>query len=155
MQHALDELDLKILNYILENEKLDTVKMATGFKTTQKTIYDRIARLKQNKVIEGVYAKINSQNVGFVLEGVILIKLGDNTKVRKFLSSYESANVTMSFALAGIYDALFVVKFQKPYSLSAFLNNLRDDNNVDFADLMYIEESRRENRVPFPLVIED
>ena len=151
MGYALDDLDVKILNYIIENEKLDTIKMASCFKTTQKTIYDRINRLKQNKIIDGVYAKINSQNCGYVLEGMILIKLLDNIKLKKFLSQIQDANITSSFILAGIYDICFIVKFKNPQKLSSFLNKLRDDSNVEFADLMYIEKAERENNIPFPL----
>lgn len=155
MPENIDSLDLKILNYLVEHEKLDADKMAGEFKTTQKTIYDRVARLKQRKVIEGLYAKINSQNIGYVLEGVILVKLSNNTKIMSFLSSYESANVTSSFALAGIYDAMFIVKFKKPHALSDFMNKLRDDHSVEYADLLYVEDLRRENPVPFPMTIDE
>lgn len=147
----LDGMDLKILNYLIEYRKLDAKSMAEKFKTTQKTIYDRIARLKSRKVIEGVFPKLDSRECGYVLEAIVMVKLIDSRKVKEFVKEHEISNVTSSFIIAGIYDVQFIVKFRNPNALSSFLDRLRENDLVEFADLFYIEETRREGLVPFPL----
>ncbi|MCX8158069.1 MAG: winged helix-turn-helix transcriptional regulator [Candidatus Diapherotrites archaeon] len=154
MDYLIDELDVKILNYLLQNEKLDSKKMATLFKTTQKTIYERIKKLKQNGVLLGIYPKISTSSLGYKITALVLVKLVNNNIIKEFLKKYDSANITTSFVLAGIYDLLFIVKFKNPELLSDFVDSLRDDEDVEFADLLYVEKINRESICPEPITLD-
>ncbi|MFH1224168.1 MAG: hypothetical protein V1676_00005, partial [Candidatus Diapherotrites archaeon] len=61
---------------------------------------------------------------------------------------------TLSCVLVGTYDVMFLGKFGKAAELTAFVDELRKDENVEYADLFYVPEMRVERPMPFPLSAE-
>lgn len=151
-KRAVDALDVRIANYLLEFEKADVGKMAKKLGTTPQTIYERIKKMKERGVIEGVFTKFSADALGYDIVGVVMVKLVENNSADKFAAKHEKkSNITLSCLLVGTYDVLFMGKFGKATELTAFVDELRKDENVDYADLFYVPGVRVERPMPFPL----
>jgi len=61
---SLDELDLKILKILQDDCRISLEQIAKMVGVPKSTIYYRIKRLEDERIIEGYYAKINFAKLG-------------------------------------------------------------------------------------------
>jgi DNA-binding Lrp family transcriptional regulator len=60
----IDNIDLKILNYLAENARIPLIEIANNLKLDSMTIKHRIKKMEQNKIIQGYNADINFRKLG-------------------------------------------------------------------------------------------
>lgn len=61
---SIDELDLKILKILQEDCRISLEQIAKKLGVPKSTIYYRIKRLEEERIIDGYYAKINFAKLG-------------------------------------------------------------------------------------------
>jgi len=152
MRVILDKLDTKILNYLLKNEEFNVAKMAKLFGVSPQTIYIRIKKMKKAGIIKSLFPRIDSSLCGFNIGCVLMIKLKDNRDVNEFIKKLEKERyATIVYGLVGLYDILLVLKHNSRDKLSKFVEKIRKNKKVDYADLLYIEHVALERFAPCPL----
>jgi len=152
MRVLLDELDTKILNYLLKNEEFNAAKMAKLFRVTPQTIYIRIKKMKKAGIIKGLFPRIDPSLCGFNIGSVLMIKLKDNRDVSEFIKKFEKEKyTTIVYGLVGLYDILLVLRYNNRNKLNKFVEKIRKNKKVDYADLFYIEHVALERFAPYPL----
>ena len=64
----LDNLDLEILNFILENPKISNRKIANKIGKSTPTVGERILKMEKNGIINGYYTFVSGEKIGIYKE---------------------------------------------------------------------------------------
>ncbi|MBT6772539.1 Lrp/AsnC family transcriptional regulator, partial [archaeon] len=88
----VEDIDLKILNMISTNARINSVEIASILDVTPKTIINRLKKLEEKEIILGYKPLINIRNVGYY-SNLLLIKYHNITaKTEKEFINYLKAH---------------------------------------------------------------
>jgi len=76
----LDELDIKILNFLQMDSRMTIRDIAEQLNISTTPIFNRIKRLEKEKVIDRYVAMVNAENVGKNLFAFVFLSLKDHSK---------------------------------------------------------------------------
>jgi Lrp/AsnC family transcriptional regulator for asnA, asnC and gidA len=139
----LDETDFKILEILLnQTEFVDTPLPVTtvqltrllrkfGFKVSQPTVFQRLARMQKNGVIVGNTVRINWDKLGWKTGAIVRIKADPSTYdyvAEKYLSSMSE--ITDLYRTGEEYGLLAIIRVQDLAEYNAFLLRLYDSKDV-------------------------
>ena len=152
----LDETDFKILEILLnQTEFVDTSLPVTtvqltrllrkfGFKVSQPTVFQRLARMQKNGVIVGNTVRINWDKLGWKTGAIVRIKADPSTYdyvAEKYLSSMSE--ITDLYRTGEEYGLLAIIRVQDLAEYNAFLLRLYDSKDVIDTYTTLILEQRK------------
>lgn len=76
----LDELDIKILNFLQRDSRMTIREMAKELNISTTPIFNRIKRLEREEVIDRYVAIVNAEMVGKNLFAFVFLSLKDHSK---------------------------------------------------------------------------
>jgi len=152
----LDETDFKILEILLnQTEFVDTPLPVTtvqltrllrkfGFKVSQPTVFQRLARMQKNGVIVGNTVRINWDRLGWKTGAIVRIKADPSTYdyvAEKYLSSMSE--ITDLYRTGEEYGLLAIIRVQDLAEYNAFLLRLYDSKDIIDTYTTLILEQRK------------
>lgn len=120
----LDDIDLKIMEVLQLNGRMDTVHVATKVGRSPSATLDRIERLSQLGYIERFAAILNRKLVGRSTLMVTLVKLkghGIDQLTAFALAIRQAPEVQVVLHLSGEFDFLLQVSLHDPLEYETFL----------------------------------
>ena len=112
MAQTLDETDVLLLNELQTDADRPNVELARLAGLSAAATLNRVRRLKEAGVIEGIHAKLDREQAGFGLCVYVTVTLGrhEETTERRFAQVVgELPQVTAAAWVAGETDALLTV----------------------------------------------
>lgn len=120
----LDQTDLKIIEMLKENSRLQWKEIGDLIHMTGQGVAGRIHRMEELGIIEKYTLKVNDEKVGILLTGYIVVymKTADHKGFTAFLR--ETDYVTEAHRVSG--DGCYLLKVSMPGSqeLNEFLDKL-------------------------------
>lgn len=149
----MDELDLKIVNYLIEKHTTKYNEMAREFGTNSTTIYERIKKLKANGVLLGIYPNIDLSKFGYDFTCFIQLNI-DAKSIPEIVKKYGARhNVVSIFEITGAFDLMFIAKFKSTKELYEMVKELGEHKAVEKIEPMVAYTAHKEGINPFPLTL--
>ena len=143
--------ETELLNFIIKNGTVRYSVLAKKFKKTSPAIYAAIKRLKEKKVLQGVYPKIDLAKFGYDFTSFILIKV-DPKNISSLVKKYsEYKDVICLYEVSGEFDLLLIGRFKSTKGLYAIVEELSRDEKVAGVDTYIAYTSFKEGLNPWPL----
>ncbi len=129
-QLSIDDVDTKIMKILNWNARISyrEIGRQTGLSTG--TVIARLEKLQKSGVIQGYYAYIDPQKMGYKIGSIIevIAAKGMFLEAAEKISSYP--NVSGVYAVSGDIDAIVIAKFRDSDHLNEFLKELNKDPDV-------------------------
>src|SRR5262245_59704737 len=112
MARTLDETDVLLLNELQTDADRPKLELARIAGLSPAATLNRVRRLKESGVIEGIHAKLDREKAGFGLCDYVSVTLGRHEEAteRRFAEVVaELPEVTAAALVAGETDALLTV----------------------------------------------
>lgn len=122
----IDELDWKILKQIKDNCRIPALQLAQKFKTTYKTIQNRIKKLREQKVILGERLFIKDETSP---RFIVLLSYSEfsKTKEKKLFAEFrEHPEITQSLHMFGTWPVFLHVRAKSSEDLQNLIIQLRE-----------------------------
>lgn len=123
----IDEKDFVIINVLRENSRLSIRDVAKATKLRPSTVHQRIARLKENNVIEKFTLKLNNKAVGEGFIVFMLIKTKPSAMLDRIIGN---RHVKEFFGVTGEYDLLLKLKFKDVDEFNDFVIKFRKEQSI-------------------------
>jgi len=124
----LDEIDLKILNILSENARINAIEISSKLKITPNTIINRIKNLKKIGIIQAYEPLLHVEKIGYQAYK-LLIKFQNITeeKERQLIAfSQRNTNVIGIIKLIGLWDFEIEIEIDNREQLHQFIMEIRD-----------------------------
>jgi DNA-binding Lrp family transcriptional regulator len=120
----LDNLDIQILKALSEDARKSSREIAKELGVATGTIYSRIKKLTDEKVIKGYVPILDASKVGFELTALILLQVDGKflVDVEKNLAALD--NVYSVYDITGDYDVAVIARFRDRPSLNRFIKSV-------------------------------
>ncbi len=130
MKSKVDDLDLKIIRELQKDARQSYRDIAERLKVAEGTVYNRVNKLLESKVIKRFIPDIDFSKLGYDLVAIIglMVEGGHLPKIEEEISLEK--NVSAVYDVTGDYDALIVVKFKDRGALNEFVKKVLSMPNV-------------------------
>jgi len=122
----LDKKDLLIIKTLKENSRLSIRDIAKKTNLRPSTVYARIKKLKQNKIIEKFTIKLNNKAINESFIAFMFI----TTKKELSNDFFKNKHIKECFGITGEFDLLLKLKFKDIHEFNKFLLNIRKNKNI-------------------------
>jgi len=85
----LDELDIKILNYLQQHGRMKRNELAEKIGLSIPAISERMNKLEESGIIENYYAKLNRKKLGYDLMAFIMVVMESSKYYDKLITNLE------------------------------------------------------------------
>lgn len=125
----VDEVDMKIIDRLSENPRMQIIELAKKLKIPQSTAVTKIKTLYRRGVIKNVVPVIDSSMIGYTRFGVDISF--NNLKKRKAIFDYlcVSKHIVSVFEYVGSYDLGFECYFRNAIELEKFIETIRNETD--------------------------
>jgi Lrp/AsnC family leucine-responsive transcriptional regulator len=130
----IDEVDVKILNIMQKNGRVQRNKIAEKVDLTIPAVSDRIKKLEQNGFIKGYHAEINYQKLGKDITAFVHIfySHSNDYKYRNFLDKINSEDdITECYSITGDSSHIVKIYTESTESLELLLNRIQSWQGVE------------------------
>lgn len=147
----LDQIDLKILNFLQNDGRETASKIASKLDLTVPTITDRIKKLRESSVIKGFQAVIDPMSVSLDVSAVItIISSSSNSHQVVIKKAIECPEVVQCFSTTGMGSLLLWVSTKNSKSLEELLGKIQSWPDVTRTETQIILSSYK-NLLKLPL----
>ena len=126
MKNSISEKDKIILKILQNNADITNADLAKQIDLSPSASLTRVRNLKNQKIIRGIHAKLNADELGFNFHVFIYIRLSN--QVKETLSYLEGAvkmntKIQDCFRMTGDYDYVLRVLLKNTSELEYFLTH--------------------------------
>ncbi|TFG11107.1 MAG: Lrp/AsnC family transcriptional regulator [Promethearchaeota archaeon] len=126
----LDDIDKQILHLLQRDSNISYREIKTELGISIGTIHNRIAKLKQNEIIEGYTIKLNNSKLGYKLTFLIRIQI-DGKHTEEILNKIkEKPEVCSVFHTTGEQSAALICRFKESDDVHSFIRRLNEEQFV-------------------------
>tara|TARA_Y100000310_G_C20645970_1_gene796581 strand:+ start:961 stop:1419 length:459 start_codon:yes stop_codon:yes gene_type:complete len=127
----LDEIDKKIVNFLLINADITNRELASKCSIALGTVNNRLKKLRELGIIKKKTIRVDYEKLGYMIEVIIDLKInkGEFHNVAKDFS--ENPNVFMVIDMTGDYDAEILARFHTRRQLDAFVKKVQQNPAVE------------------------
>lgn len=121
---SLDQTDYKIIDALTEDSRRPLRELAKELGIPFSTLYSKIKRLENMKIITKYVAICDYSKLGYILTAVteITVSKGKLVEIEKQVAVMK--NVISVYDVTGESDIIIITKFRSPEELSAFTKRL-------------------------------
>lgn len=130
MKMKIDELDIKILRELKKDARQSFYDLASKLNVSEGTIYNRVSKLQDAKIISNYSAMIDFSKLGYDISVIIGISVEGNHLVDVEKKIAKEKNVSAVYDVTGEYDALVIAKFKTRAELDKFIKKLLSTKHV-------------------------
>ncbi|MBI5803742.1 Lrp/AsnC family transcriptional regulator [Candidatus Pacearchaeota archaeon] len=111
-QEKIDKTDLRILSYLSENARANSVEIGEKLNLTNNTIISRIKELNKKEIIQGFKPLIHLEKIGYQsYKALIKLRVIDVEHEKKIIDSFDSnVNVVGILKMIGMWE--FEIEFE-------------------------------------------
>lgn len=142
---SIDEIDRKILKFLIWDARLSYREIARQSKLSTTTVIERLKKMKANGVINGYSVNLDSKKLGYELSAIIELVAPKLLLLKAMEEITGLPNVYAVYHTTGDVDAIIIAKFRGIDELQKFLVNLYSK----------LEIQRSETRIVLDTVKED
>ena len=130
MASKVDDLDLKIIRELQKDARQSYREIAERLKVAEGTVYNRVNKLMELKIIKRFIPDIDFSKLGYDLVAIIgiMVEGGYLPDIEKEIS--KEKNVSAVYDVTGDYDAIIVAKFKDRCALNNFVKEILSVPNV-------------------------
>ena len=132
--HSLDDYDKAILRLLQQNNRLTTEQLAEKVNLSQSAIQRRLAKLRQEKIIEADVSIISPSAVGIGIVCVVdvILQEGSSKAIENFKKAMlKCPEVSQCYYVTGTYDFVLIVNTRDMRHFEEFQKkNLLDNPNL-------------------------
>ncbi|ADX68420.1 MULTISPECIES: Lrp/AsnC family transcriptional regulator [Weeksella] len=105
MNYIIDEIDKKILMYLIDNTRIPFTEIAKKMNVSAGTIHVRVKKLEDAGIIKGSTLVINYEKMGYRFVAYVGILLTKTNKTQHVIDElYKIPNVTVVHVVSGKYN---------------------------------------------------
>ena len=130
-EYIPDDTDLKILNLLEQDSKMNYREIADNIGVAVGTVHNRINNLKENQIIKKFTVDVDTEKLGFQITAIILMQIKGKFIEKIELELKKNPNVYGIYDTTGDWDSIIAVKFRKIADLNQFLKELNKLENVE------------------------
>ena len=121
---SIDQLDLRILAELSKDARQSSRVIAELIGVSTGTVYNRIRKMTERKVIQGYIPLLDHVKVGYIFTVLILIQVeGEHiVNVEENLASIKG--VVAVYDITGEFDVAVLAKFKSQPSLNDFIKTI-------------------------------
>jgi len=129
-KETLDEIDEEIIKILQENAKTSYRVIQDKLNISIGTIHNRIAKLEENKIIEGYTLKLNNEKLGYKLTFLIRINI-DGKHTQEVLDEIAlKPEVCSVFHTTGEQSAALICRFKEAQDVHLFIRELNEKEAI-------------------------
>lgn len=118
----IDKTDILILKELQRDADRTIYQIAKQTGLKRSTVYSRIKRLKENKIIQGYTALIDYGKIGRPIRAMVLIRHKKTTDVEAlFKDIAKEEEVEAIYPITGGFDVMIKARFKDIGDISAFI----------------------------------
>ena len=140
----IDDLDLKIIKELQKDGRASFRDIAEKIKVSEGTVYNRVNKLEESKIIKRFIPEIDYEKLGYEL--TVLIGLttegGKISEIERKIT--ESPNVNAVYDVTGDYDTMVVAQFKNREELNEFVKNTLSLEGVKRTNTMLVLNTMKE-----------
>ena len=126
----LDEIDIKLLEILQENCKLNFTQIGHKMNIAESTVRYRIERLEKRGIITNYIALINPRMVGLTITAIMMIKINPQ-KIQEISSKLaDFKELRHLFRATGQYDMISVVNARDISHLNNLMSEIKQIEGV-------------------------
>lgn len=126
----IDDLDRRILRLLQKDASLSYEAMGKQVGTSVGTVYNRIKRMKEEKVIRRIIPELDSVMLGYGICALIDVRIEGANMSEVQQEFAMDPSVCSIYDITGEYDACLVAKFQTTEELNVFVKRLAGHPHV-------------------------
>lgn len=142
---SIDELDRKILKFLVWDARLSYREIARQSKLSTTTVIERLKRMKANGIITGYSANLDSKKVGYELSAIIELVAPKVPLMKAIEEIAELQNVYAIYHTTGDIDAIIIAKFRDVEELRKFLADLYNKMEIERSETRIILNTLKED----------
>ena len=124
--HAIDDIDLALLHALKKDARAPIGALSKAAGASRATVYARLARLREEGVIDSLTVTVDPKRVGHTVSAVVLLR--STTDAWKQWSSIaplieEMPEVEYAADIAGEFDILLLVRLRDVEHLQCFITD--------------------------------
>ncbi len=127
----VDATDMRIVKMLEEDARTSFRDVAKKLKVSEGTVYNRVKRMEENRVIKGFSVRTNPMKLGKDLVTVIGIRVvgGHLIEVEEMLAKYNEVRAV--YDITGDHDAIVIARFDTRADLNTFVKEVLSHEYVD------------------------
>lgn len=148
----MDQIDIKILDFLQEDAMLTAKEMASKLSLTSTPIYERIKKLENKGIIKGYVALLDAEKVNRSLTVFLNITIKEHGKEKReeFINEINKLeDVVDLYHTSGTYDFLAKVRFSTVKEYKDFLvNDIAGIKNIgDIESQIVLDEIKTSTKI--------
>lgn len=124
LTEELDDVDHQIINLLQEDSRTSFRNIANKLKIAPGTVYNRIKKLEDKKVLKSYTVIVDPAKVGYDLAAVILIEAEGKHLLDVENEIAKMSNVVSVYDITGDFDIAIIARFKDRTGLNTFIKNL-------------------------------
>ncbi|MGQ4874835.1 MAG: Lrp/AsnC family transcriptional regulator [Promethearchaeota archaeon] len=129
-EKKLDDIDRAILRILQKNSNTSYREIRDKLNISIGTIHNRVARLRESKIIEGYTIKLNNAKLGYKLTFLIRMQI-DGKHTEEILNKIkERPEVCSVFHTTGEQSAALICRFKESEDVHKFIRELNEEKYV-------------------------
>jgi len=145
---ASDGIDRKILGLLLQDARLSYRQLAKKLGISAATAAAHVARLEKEGVIEGYFAKLNYEKLGFGFPVIIEVKVAHGKLFEVERKLAKDPHVTVVLDHTGGTDATLIARFRDRDGLDRFVKRIQSYTFVERTETKLILNIIKESQPP-------
>lgn len=125
VKHELANKESEILNILISDAKISLRDIAKKIKTSFITVRNKINSLEEDKIIEGYYAKINYEKLGYDINVLIDVRISKGKLFELEKQIAKNPNIYAVYDTTGEYDAVILGRFKTTRQMDTFLKHIQ------------------------------
>lgn len=144
-QLSIDELDKKILKFLIWDARLSYREISRQAKVSTTTVIERLKKLKANGVINGYSVNLDAKKLGYELSAIIEL-VAPKLIIKKAMEEItELPNVYGIYQTTGDVDAIIIAKFKGIDELQKFLGDLYNKLEIQRSETRIVLNALKED----------
>lgn len=127
----IDDVDLSIIKELTKDSRQSFRDIAEKLSVSEGTVYNRVNKLREQKIIKSFMVDIDYAQLGYDLTAVVGIRAkgGRLQEIERKIANEK--NVSAVYDVTGEYDALIVAKFTDREELNKLVKKLTSMEDVE------------------------
>ncbi len=141
----MDAIDVKIINYLIENSRVNASEISDKIKLSVSAVIERIKKLENSGVIKQYSLILNNSALGKDVSALISVSL-DNPRYNKDFEEMvrQNSHIVEAYYIAGDYDYSLKIITSNTKSLEKVLNEIKSIAGVSKTRTMIVFSTIKE-----------
>lgn len=141
----MDIIDVKIINYLMENSRMNSSDISEKIKLSVSAVIERIKKLENSGIIKQYSLILNNAALGKDISALISVSM-DNPRYNQAFEEMvkQNSHIVEAHYIAGDYDYSLKVVTSNTKSLEKVLNDIKSINGVTKTRTMIVFSTIKE-----------